>query len=198
MNNSLIETLVRLGISRREDLRPYFPRVRDRDDIAVLRCARSGVIVLERVDQATVAHYANEQYADAITAAGVTHDAAILDDARARALLYRHLVRGKRWLDVGTGPAAVLDAMAPDAHAVAAVEPNDILRRQAAARGYRIFPAISDVPTAEPFDVVTLFHVFEHLPEPQQTLGELRDVLAPGGLVLLEVPHAREIGRAHV
>lgn len=40
------------------------------------------------------------------------------------------------------------------------------------------------------FDVVTLFNVLEHLAEPVEVLEELRrDVLEPGGLVVLEVPN---------
>lgn len=38
------------------------------------------------------------------------------------------------------------------------------------------------------FDVVTLFNVIEHLPAPQMTLKEIRRVLKPGGLFVLETP----------
>ncbi|MEE8585482.1 MAG: class I SAM-dependent methyltransferase [Acidobacteriota bacterium] len=39
------------------------------------------------------------------------------------------------------------------------------------------------------FDVITLWHVFEHLPEPQRVLERLRGLLSPQGLLLLAVPN---------
>ncbi len=38
-------------------------------------------------------------------------------------------------------------------------------------------------------DVVTMFHVLEHLPEPSSTLAEIERKLRPGGLLVLEVPN---------
>ena len=38
------------------------------------------------------------------------------------------------------------------------------------------------------FDVVTMFHVLEHLPDPFLYLSEVRRLLAPGGLFVVEVP----------
>jgi SAM-dependent methyltransferase len=39
------------------------------------------------------------------------------------------------------------------------------------------------------FDVITAFQVFEHLPDPPAALNTLVRFLAPGGLLLIEVPN---------
>ena len=42
------------------------------------------------------------------------------------------------------------------------------------------------------FDVISLWHVFEHLPDPLPTLVSLMGLLKPGGLISIEVPNADE------
>jgi len=39
------------------------------------------------------------------------------------------------------------------------------------------------------FDFVTMFHVLEHLPEPDQALGYARQLLVPGGSIIVQVPN---------
>lgn len=41
---------------------------------------------------------------------------------------------------------------------------------------------------SESFDVVSMFHVLEHVPRPGETLAEIRRILKPGGVVVLAVP----------
>ena len=38
-------------------------------------------------------------------------------------------------------------------------------------------------------DVITLFHVLEHLPDPRQAMWQLSQGLKPGGLLVIEVPN---------
>jgi SAM-dependent methyltransferase len=60
---------------------------------------------------------------------------------------------------------------------------------------------VESIPNTEPlhvgpveavpgsFDVITMIHVLEHIVDPVAVLRTLRDKLAPGGLLLIEVPH---------
>jgi 2-polyprenyl-3-methyl-5-hydroxy-6-metoxy-1,4-benzoquinol methylase len=41
-------------------------------------------------------------------------------------------------------------------------------------------------------DVVTLFHVLEHIVEPIEILRQVKRILRPSGIVIIEVPHARD------
>jgi hypothetical protein len=193
MTNVLLDTLERLDLTRREELQPYYPRVRDRDDVAVLRCPRSGVIVLSRSDHMSVAHYENEVYGNEVSANGEVLAPAILDDARTRATLHGDVIRGRRWLDVGTGPAAIMDALGPIAANSTGIEPNRRLRVAAAGRGHRVLASLAELGADERFEVATLFHVFEHLLDPVGFLGQLRSHLAEGAVLLVEVPHARDV-----
>ena len=55
--NEIKEILIRLGISSNGTIVSYFPKVRDRDDVSVLKCRKSGVILLSRTDHIDISHY---------------------------------------------------------------------------------------------------------------------------------------------
>ena len=40
------------------------------------------------------------------------------------------------------------------------------------------------------YDIITMFHVLEHIPDPKAILGELSKMLADDGQIIVEVPNA--------
>jgi 2-polyprenyl-3-methyl-5-hydroxy-6-metoxy-1,4-benzoquinol methylase len=50
------------------------------------------------------------------------------------------------------------------------------------------------VPTLGQFDVVTLYHVLEHIPHPVELMCILRKIVRPGGYIILEVPNTGGLG----
>jgi SAM-dependent methyltransferase len=62
--------------------------------------------------------------------------------------------------------------------------------RQAAALGIEtVLPEQMSELEAASFDVVTIWHVLEHLPEPRVTLEAVRRLLSPTGRLVVEVPN---------
>jgi len=101
-----------------------------------------------------------------------------------------------RALDVGCGTGELLAALHHDGWAVQGVEPDATLARQARERhGLDVF--VGDLAAAAfpdgHFDLVILWHVLEHLPEPRATLAEVRRVLRPGGVAVIGVPNAASL-----
>ena len=97
-----------------------------------------------------------------------------------------------RMLDVGCGNGATIRAfgrVAPD-WTKAGTEFDAKYRAE-----------VESIPNTEPlhvgpvetvpgsFDVITMVHVLEHIVDPIEMLKTLRGKLAPGGLLLIEVPH---------
>lgn len=59
-----------------------------------------------------------------------------------------------------------------------------------------IVGGIEDLSTLDrTFDVISMLHVLEHLPEPREALEGCRKALPPGGLVFIEVPHFESVPR---
>ena len=113
------------------------------------------------------------------------------EDTERRAITCRSFVANKRWVDVGSGAGAILTALAPVTAEVAAVEPQALARTELERSAWVVYSDIASLPESH-FDVVTLFHVFEHFTEPLDTLRQLRSKLAEGGTLLVEVPHAND------
>src|SRR6267378_2269949 len=59
--------------------------------------------------------------------------------------------------------------------------------RAARARGLEVYCSTlsSFVNTGPAFDAITLFHVFENMPDPHDALARMKDLLKPGGALLL-------------
>lgn len=194
MDNQIFNLLETLGIVDESSVETLCPRVRDRDDVSVLRCARSGVIFLSRTDHIDIEHYKTENYLDEnVQVHGEILCPTVLDDSVRRVELFGAEIRGKRWLDFGTGPAGVLDILGPASAGCVGVEPNIGFRREAVKRGHKVVASIDELDEHDKFDVITLFHVFEHLPAPAKLLMHLDRYLADSGTIILEVPHAHDI-----
>ncbi|MEX2160749.1 MAG: class I SAM-dependent methyltransferase [Anaerolineales bacterium] len=99
-----------------------------------------------------------------------------------------------RLLDVGTAGGSFLTVAKSAGWDVAGCEPNRWLCEWGNRNyGLQIVPGtIFDMklPSAS-FDVVTLWDVLEHTPDPKATLRECNRVLKPGGLLVVNYPDIR-------
>lgn len=192
MTNKIFEMLVQLGICSSDSLKPYYPEVRDRKDVSVLRCSQSGVILLSSSTHIDISHYQNEP-----TSAGwdaQQHSRALAttekDDQR-RFQYFKECFKNKIWIDVGAENGGLL-ALAKDLAAEAiAVEPKNSAREILDKLGYQTFSTVDKV-TRTDIELITLFHVFEHIFEPIEFLQDCKKIIKPGGKIIIEVPHAND------
>lgn len=198
LKNPVAQQLADLKIIDPANVELYYPRVQDREDVGVFRCMKSGVIFLSRSDHIGPEYYQQQKatsYCDAETeAAGLLH--AKEDDMR-RVNALKRLVADEKlttpsYLDVGCGLGGVLRGMKEVLEDSSAIEPQDEIRESLKKSGYATYASFDDLPNGKKFDIVTLFHVFEHLKEPLAMLKDMYAVLKPGGILIIEVPHAKD------
>jgi len=97
-----------------------------------------------------------------------------------------------RMLDVGCGNGAMLRAFskATTGWSMAGTELSDKYRRLV-----EDIPGVESLYTCKPeevpgqFDLVSMVHVLEHIPEPAAFLDRLLPKLVPGGLLVVELPY---------
>ena len=100
--------------------------------------------------------------------------------------------------DIGCGIGTFLVAAQNSGWAVTGIEPNDKARRLCHDRlGTEVvFPSLEAASFGPAsFDVVTLWHVLEHLPSPRQTLQEIHRLLKDEGILVLAVPNFDSLER---
>ena len=120
---------------------------------------------------------------------------------RQKVALIKRLNGGQtgRLLDYGCGTGHFLGQAHRAGWQVAGLEPNAPARAEASARvGAPVLEpaALAGLPTGS-FDVITLWHVLEHVHALQGTLAQLARVLAPGGTLLIAVPNPDSLDAQH-
>ena len=98
--------------------------------------------------------------------------------------------RGQHLLDIGAGGGEFCFMAQQQGFAVRGIEPHEGYSEFARAHyGVRIDTCgLADIP-AQSADVVTMFHVLEHLANPQQVAEKVWQVLRHRGLWVIEVPN---------
>ncbi|MGJ8665354.1 MAG: class I SAM-dependent methyltransferase [Patiriisocius sp.] len=95
-----------------------------------------------------------------------------------------------RLLDVGAGTGDFCIAASKEGWKVQGVEPNDNARVVAREKGVQLTSSMADYKN-QFFDVITLWHVLEHLPNLEEQIQELKNLLNPNGALIVAVPNYR-------
>lgn len=107
-------------------------------------------------------------------------------------LIRRFAPRPGRLLDVGCASGKFLATMRTQGWEIAGLEMSTL----AVERARQALGPVVEAGTLETapwpdatFDLITLFHVFEHVPDPVGALRKIRALLRPGGVLIVLVPN---------
>lgn len=144
-------------------------------------------------DDKLASYYDSEEYIshsdDDNTLVGKLYKIARSFALKRKRKLIEKLSANKQLLDMGCGTGYFIDYCQQHGWHVDGVEPNDIARKQAEEKtSIKIKQDLSEVEEKK-FEVITLWHVLEHLPNLEQTLNQLKSLLAPGGVLIIAVPN---------
>jgi 2-polyprenyl-3-methyl-5-hydroxy-6-metoxy-1,4-benzoquinol methylase len=105
---------------------------------------------------------------------------------RRLAMARRQLAPRARILEIGVRDGS-FGAFASKEFEYVGIDPAPVTSRHARARGLEVYCAAlaSFVNTGPAFDAITLYHVFENMADPHDTLGRIKDLLKPGGILFL-------------
>jgi len=170
--------------------------VRDKPELEIFECVSCGLVFLSSFDHIRNGFYENSQMHDGEETPDVQtwlRETAWDDERRFQYL--KPILPNRLLLDFGCGAGGFL-LKARDMVATAyGVEPEIRLSSHYQSHRLTVFQNLSDISTdirEGGYDIITMFHVLEHIPDPRSILGELSEMLADGGQIIVEVPNAAD------
>lgn len=91
-------------------------------------------------------------------------------------------------LDIGCGTGEFLKKVKNNAWECDGVEPNSSARKLALKKNLSVFSSLEELPEVK-YDVITLWHVLEHLPNLKQSIQNIESLLKPNGVLIIAVPN---------
>ncbi|SHG58372.1 class I SAM-dependent methyltransferase [Flagellimonas flava] len=111
-------------------------------------------------------------------------------------LIDNQLVKGKKLLDFGAGTGDFLLAAQKGGYTVVGVEPSNKARGKAIQKGIMLKASAEELLPSS-FDVITLWHVLEHLPNLDHQIIQLKSLLQDEGVLVVAVPNYKSYDALH-
>ncbi|WP_274474993.1 class I SAM-dependent methyltransferase [Mangrovimonas aestuarii] len=114
-------------------------------------------------------------------------------------LIYKYSKNGKRLLDIGCGTGDFLNTAKQADWEVTGIEPNESARTIAKEKVGDVVFDVDELERLEEgsFDVITLWHVLEHLPNLNEQIQILNRLLKPTGTLIIAVPNYKSFDAKH-
>lgn len=170
-----------------KDFVPRKGTVRDMSSLTVIECSSCGLVTLSSSDHIRSGFYEDSgMHGEVLPSMEEYLKASSLDDDRRFEMLQSSIVN-KNILDFGSGAGGFLGKARALAGKVAGVEPERRVRNHWQGQ----FPMYKNLEEADgKYDLITAFHVIEHLHDPRAILKEMASKLEKNGRLVIEVPNA--------
>lgn len=168
--------------------------MRDCAVIRVLRCGSCGLVFLDSMDHVGEKEYYCTEFGKDVYGDWTWQqylNQSRQDDER-RFQMIKPMLNNRSYLDVGCGAGGVVSAASKLCKRVSAVEPMERWNHFLRDGGVDVFSSVDELGDAK-FDIVTLFHVLEHIADPIPFLKTLREKLSDNGTLVIEVPNVEDV-----
>lgn len=99
-------------------------------------------------------------------------------------------------LDIGAGTGEFLSVAQQNGWNTIGVEPSEKAKQIAINKGVSFVEALAQLEN-QTFDVITMWHVLEHVPDLNHQIKELKRLLKPSGYLIVAVPNFNSFDAQH-
>ncbi len=110
-------------------------------------------------------------------------------------LINKHANKGNL-LDIGAGTGSFLHAAKKDGWQTIGLEPSEKAKQFASLKGLKFIDNLNDIPTKSQ-DIITMWHVLEHVPNLDEYLFELKRIIKPSGTIFIAVPNFKSFDASY-
>jgi 2-polyprenyl-3-methyl-5-hydroxy-6-metoxy-1,4-benzoquinol methylase len=168
-------------------------KVRDAPDLQILECGNCGLVFLNSFK------HINEGFYEQSPIVGAEYPSVEfwlkltdLDDQR-RFEMLAPMLKNKKILDFGCGAGGFLNKASHLAEEVVGIE-SEQKTREHWSNNFSIYSDFDVLSQAqEKFDIITAFHVLEHLHDPKEMLKSFSALLSQKGRIVIEVPSSEDV-----
>ena len=168
----------------------FHDRTRDSDEIKVLKDKKTGVLYLSSTAQVQT-FQENIKEVGSYTVNGSKLVTPKVNDTERRYINYFLGEHYNCWLDFGCGEGDLLRRVGQEVNSKYGVDNNKSRLERIREYGINSYKDMTGFEN-DSLDLITLFHVFEHIDTPLDVLEGIRSKLKPGGTVIIEVPHSND------
>lgn len=101
-----------------------------------------------------------------------------------------------RILDIGAGVGDFLSVCKNDGWQTIGIEPSDKAKNIAISKGVSFVENLSELENHS-FDIITMWHVLEHVPNLEEQITELKRLIKPNGTIIIAVPNFKSFDAKH-
>lgn len=165
-------------------------KVRDDHQLKVLECTSCSLVFLSSFDHIKNDFYENSNMHTEQTINIEDWIKKTEQDDERRFQEFKNILPQSSLLDFGCGTGNFLVKASSLANKVCGIEPEVRLVDRFRKLNLKVYRSMSEISAKDKFDIITLFHALEHLPDPKATLIELSELLKSKGEIIIEVPNA--------
>jgi 2-polyprenyl-3-methyl-5-hydroxy-6-metoxy-1,4-benzoquinol methylase len=165
--------------------------VRDDSTLQVLECRSCGLVFLSSFSHIGDSFYQDSNmHGENINIVNWLKETEWDDERRFNML--KQKMANKHILDFGGGAGGFVKKAKQICNEVSAVELERSVEQHYLDNGIRLYTCVEDIPGEEKYDLITAFHVIEHIKKPDTILNILAGKLNANGKIIIEVPNAND------
>jgi len=162
--------------------------VRDNKDLEIYECLNCGLVYLSSFDHINEAYYEESNMHKEIDFVKWQNETREDDERRYKFL--EQNINNKDILDFGSGTGGFLKRVKPYASSICGIELERAVYPYYEENEIEVYDNLQNCK--KQFDIITSFHVLEHLPNPKDILTQMIELLKKDGKIIIEVPNAND------